>query len=81
MSKQVKQSAPTVVGSVEEELSFGSSADSSFVPSTKKIELATKHGALPPAMLRIRKLAKERSIDLTKVKGSGPGGCILERDL
>jgi len=30
---------------------------------------------------RVRTLAREHGIDLTKVKGSGPGGRIIERDL
>ncbi len=30
---------------------------------------------------RVRTLARERGIDLTTVKGSGPGGRIIERDL
>lgn len=30
---------------------------------------------------RVRTLARERGLDLTKIKGSGPGGRIVERDL
>ena len=37
-----------------------------------------KHAASSP---RVRTLAREHGIDLTKIKGSGPGGRIVERDL
>lgn len=39
-------------------------------------------GAFPPrATPRVRRLARERGVDLAQVKGTGPGGRILERDV
>ena len=38
-------------------------------------------GARVQAMPPVRKLAREMGIDLTTIKGSGPGGRILRRDL
>jgi len=48
---------------------------------------AVSHAAAPaeagwvPASPIARRMAREASIDLTQVKGSGPGGRILERDV
>ncbi len=44
----------------------------------KAIESADKHLLASPLA---KKLAKERSLDLATVKGTGPGGRIMARDL
>jgi pyruvate dehydrogenase E2 component (dihydrolipoamide acetyltransferase) len=55
--------------------------------AAEKIEAATSKApvsgseAEAAASPRVRTLAREHGIDLTKVKGSGPGGRIIERDL
>lgn len=44
-----------------------------------------EHGATPPSEVRAspiaRRLARERGIDLALVKGTGPGGRIIEQDV
>ena len=77
--KSKKPSGPTVVGAIEEELSFGSTSTSTA--SRVKTYQHIISDNLPAALPRVRRLAKERNVDLTQVKGSGPGGCILESDL
>jgi len=55
--------------------------------AAEKIETVTSKApvsgseAEAAASPRVRTLAREHGIDLTKVKGSGPGGRIIERDL
>src|SRR3989338_8701966 len=46
--------------------------------------VASIHHAIvekPKATLKVRRIAREKGIDLAKVKGSGPQGRILEKDL
>lgn len=38
-------------------------------------------GARPKAMPKVRKMARERSVDLTAVAGTGPGGSVTAADL
>lgn len=42
---------------------------------------AVRGGPLPPASPSVRRRASEMGIDLTTIKGSGPGGRILDSDL
>jgi pyruvate dehydrogenase E2 component (dihydrolipoamide acetyltransferase) len=37
--------------------------------------------ARPPASPKAKRLAAERGIDISKVRGSGPGGAVLEEDI
>ena len=45
------------------------------------VERVGVRGEDQPVSPRVRTLAREQGIDLGKVKGSGPGGRIIERDL
>jgi len=73
-----KNSGPTVVGSVSDEL-FAEKSFSAFKKPT--LSRAPEFGSGLLALPRVRKLARERNIDLEKIKGTGPGGIIREEDL
>jgi pyruvate dehydrogenase E2 component (dihydrolipoamide acetyltransferase) len=70
-----------VVGSVELEPSEPAS------PPTRKEPVVTAEQAEPPLQERVkasplaRRIAQEAGIDLAMIKGSGPGGRIVERDV
>jgi pyruvate dehydrogenase E2 component (dihydrolipoamide acetyltransferase) len=49
--------------------------------STSKSEIRTPEGLPPPASPTIRKLARDLGIELSKIKGSEPGGQIVLADL
>jgi len=74
---QEKDKSVTVVGAVSDELEFGSSPSGVTAVSARVMS----RGKLAPAMFRVRKLAAAQGFDLSKMQGSGPGGCILESDL
>jgi pyruvate/2-oxoglutarate dehydrogenase complex dihydrolipoamide acyltransferase (E2) component len=53
-------------------------------PEVREVPKATGRRRAPDSVLTtpaVRRLAQARDIDLSKVKGSGPGGRILEEDL
>jgi pyruvate dehydrogenase E2 component (dihydrolipoamide acetyltransferase) len=69
-------------------LSGGPATDEKPAKKPKIAEKAAIVGELPEAeetgilaTPAVRRLAKERGVDLSKVKGTGPGGRILENDL
>ena len=71
--------APTVVGAIAEELSFGTPSS----PVRRSISSTTSQTqkSAAPVMPRIRQLAKELGVDLDTLEGSGPGGRITEEDV
>ncbi|MBP9718611.1 2-oxo acid dehydrogenase subunit E2 [Candidatus Gracilibacteria bacterium] len=69
-----KQKAPGVVGEIPTEIS-------GFTLPTRSPETHSTSNGAPTVLPRIRKLAQDMGVDLTKVKGTGPGGQIMENDL
>jgi pyruvate dehydrogenase E2 component (dihydrolipoamide acetyltransferase) len=51
------------------------------IPAATRAAEPPQPGERPMASPRARRLASERGIDLARVRGSGPGGRILEGDL
>jgi pyruvate dehydrogenase E2 component (dihydrolipoamide acetyltransferase) len=51
------------------------------VPATAISDGGTRAALEIPASPMIRRMAREQGIDLTRIKGSGPGGRITEEDL
>ncbi|HLG43658.1 MAG TPA: dihydrolipoamide acetyltransferase family protein, partial [Nitrospirales bacterium] len=56
------------------------SASPTTKPVTPSLSQEKAEGEAVPSP-RVRTLARERGLDLTNIKGSGPGGRIVERDL
>ena len=50
-------------------------------PKSEKSDESDDDGSEIPASPKVRRLAREKGIDLEKIKGSGPEGRILEEDL
>jgi pyruvate dehydrogenase E2 component (dihydrolipoamide acetyltransferase) len=65
------------VASSVTEPSSSSSSSSSSGSSSAQVESGARQFASP----LVRRLAKERSLDLASVQGSGPGGRIVRRDV
>ena len=57
------------------------SAEAKFAPQAEDYRYESKSGAAPPASPSIRKIAGDLGIDLTRVKGSEPGGRIVLSDV
>ena len=51
------------------------------VPASPPVSSTTRNGTRLMATPLVRRLARERNLDLTDVRGSGPGGRIVRRDL
>jgi len=75
--KIAPKKAPAVVGELAEELSFATPEKISAPEKTSK----GWETNIPPAMPRVRQIAKELGIDLSLVHGTGPGGRISEDDV
>ncbi len=73
-SMPTAEKAPGVVGEIPTEIS-------GFTLPSRTPETHGTSGAAPVVLPRIRKLAQDMGVDLTKVKGTGPGGQIMESDL
>lgn len=69
-----KEKAPGVVGEIPTEIS-------GFTLPSRSAETHHATGSTPMVLPRIRKLAQDLGVDLAKVKGTGPGGQIMEGDL
>ena len=71
-SRQQEESSQLTVHSSQSE-----EEGSQFTVKSRK----TENGKRPRAMPIVRKLAKERGIDLTTITGTGPGGSITREDV
>jgi pyruvate dehydrogenase E2 component (dihydrolipoamide acetyltransferase)/2-oxoisovalerate dehydrogenase E2 component (dihydrolipoyl transacylase) len=67
------------VGGVEESRGLAPARQTPVLPATPNGH--TSPAKLPPAAPSVRQLARKLGIDLTRVRGSGPGGRILVDDL
>jgi pyruvate dehydrogenase E2 component (dihydrolipoamide acetyltransferase) len=75
----VAQGAPIAVIDDAEEASTAGAISESRGPSVEEVRLAA--AAPAPASPSARRLAKELSVNLSAVTGSGPGGRIVEADV
>ncbi len=70
---------------VSEAIGFKVGQEAVVEPSVPEGEVVEKEGVRLPADVRAsplaRRIAKERGIDITKVKGTGPGGRIVKADI
>ncbi len=70
---------------VSEAIGFKVGQEAAVKPSVPEGEVVEKEGVRLPADVRAsplaRRIAKERGIDITKVKGTGPGGRIVKADI
>jgi pyruvate dehydrogenase E2 component (dihydrolipoamide acetyltransferase) len=72
--KKKERYTGSVIGVVSDEVTI--------IPSeTESNKVTTSSSKSIKATFKVRKLAKKIGIDLSKIKGSGPGGRIVENDL